>query len=57
LHWKNPFIGTVIHINTRAVKVEDSATAATNDLQNVGVSIAVTYQITNEGVMQVYRQI
>lgn len=41
-------MGRVVTISTRAKKVEDNATAATNDLQNIGISIAVTYQITRE---------
>lgn len=56
VHRKTPFIGTVINISMRSKKIEDNATAATNDLQNIGISVAVTYQITREGVMEVYRR-
>ena len=56
LHWKTPFVGRVVTINTRSKKIEDNATAATNDLQNIGISVSITYQITKEGVLEVYRR-
>lgn len=58
LHFKNPFFGKVITINTRGVKVEETANASTNDLQKVSVNVAVTYQIDgNDWVMTLYRKI
>lgn len=56
LHWKTPFVGRVVKISTRAKKVEDGTTVSTNDLQKVGVSVAFTYQITKEWVMEIYRR-
>jgi len=55
-HWKNPFIGRVITMNLRSVKIEDNASASTKDLQSVSTSVSVTYQVTSEGAMEVYRR-
>lgn len=56
IHWKTPFVGRVINISLRSKKIEDSATASTNDLQSIGISVAITYQITKDGAMEVYRR-
>lgn len=56
LHWKNPFVGRVIKMNLRSVKVEDNATAKSSDLQDIGISLAVTYSITRDGAMEVYKR-
>lgn len=56
MHWKTPFVGRVINISLRSKKIEDSATASTNDLQSIGISVAITYQITKDGAMEVYRR-
>jgi regulator of protease activity HflC (stomatin/prohibitin superfamily) len=58
IHWKPPFIGKVITINTRGVKVEETALASTNDLQKAEITVAATYQVNgDEGVMKLYRKI
>lgn len=56
LHWKTPFVGKIITISTRAKKLEDSANASTNDLQSIGVNVTFTYQVTKDGVLEVFRR-
>lgn len=56
VHRKTPFMGRVITINTRSKKLEDSTTASTNDLQSIGISVVFTYQITKEGVTEIFRR-
>lgn len=55
-YWKNPFLWTVITMNLRSNKVEDNAIASTKDLQSVSTSVSITYQITKDGAMEVYRR-
>lgn len=57
-HFKTPFVGKVITINTRGKKVDEYAQASTNDLQKVWASISIVYAIRwDDGVMTVYRKI
>lgn len=56
IYTKNPFIGSVITINTRAKKLEDTTTASTNDLQSIGINVAFTYQITKDWVKEIFRR-
>lgn len=55
-YWKNPFLWKVITMNLRSNKIEDNATASTKDLQSVSTSVSITYQITKEWAMEVYRR-
>ncbi len=56
VYTKNPFFWKVIVINTRARKLEDTATVSTNDLQSIWISVAFTYQITQDWVLEIFRR-
>lgn len=48
LHFKYPFIDTVIHVDIRTMKAESPSEAGTRDLQKVHTTVALNYHLTPE---------
>lgn len=57
LVWKTPLIEAVVTTNLRVVKDEINASAATKDLQDVTVKVAVNRQIKRENVVDLYNKV
>ena len=56
-HWKTPFIEKVIKFDVTTKKIEvEEISAASFDLQEVGMVVAVQYNIEAEGVEDLYRE-
>lgn len=56
LHFKVPFIDRVVYFETRTIKSEANADAASRDLQQLTLSIAINHRIEREKVGEVYKQ-
>ncbi|RNB69615.1 prohibitin family protein [Brevibacillus panacihumi] len=57
LHFKIPFIQTVIPIEVRVQKSETSQTSASRDLQTVSTTIAVNHHLDANSVNKLYQQV
>jgi len=57
MHFKIPFIQTVIPIEVRVQKSEMSQTSASRDLQTVSTTIAVNHHLDAENVNKLYQQV
>ncbi|UYZ14774.1 prohibitin family protein [Brevibacillus sp. WF146] len=57
LHFKIPFIQTVIPMEVRVQKSETSQTSASRDLQTVSTTIAVNYHLDANNVNKLYQQV
>jgi len=57
LHFKAPFIETVVNINNRVQLVEMSADAVTSDLQRIDSEIAVNFRILGDRSAFVFQEI
>ncbi|WNC16361.1 prohibitin family protein [Brevibacillus brevis] len=57
LHFKIPFIQTVIPMEVRVQKSETSQTSASRDLQTVSTTIAVNHHLDAENVNKLYQQV
>ncbi len=57
LHFRIPFVQTVIPMEVRVQKSETSQTAASHDLQNVSTTIAVNYHLDGNNVNKLYQQV
>jgi regulator of protease activity HflC (stomatin/prohibitin superfamily) len=56
-HIKAPFIASVTKVDTQTQKVEVSAQAASKDLQNVSVYVAINYHIDPSGAAKLYKNV
>jgi regulator of protease activity HflC (stomatin/prohibitin superfamily) len=57
LHFKIPFIETIITMDVRIQKSQTEAPAASKDLQNISTTIAVNFHIDPDRAQVVYQQI
>lgn len=57
MHFKIPFIQTVIPMEVRVQKSESSQTSASRDLQTVSTTIAVNHHLDSENVNKLYQQV
>ncbi len=57
VHFRMPLIQTVIEIDTRVLKEETKAEAASKDLQNIVTVIAVNYHLKAASVNELYKTI
>ncbi|USG68179.1 prohibitin family protein [Brevibacillus ruminantium] len=57
LHFRIPFIQTVIPMEVRVQKSETSQTSASRDLQTVATTIAVNYHLDGNTVNKLYQQV
>jgi regulator of protease activity HflC (stomatin/prohibitin superfamily) len=57
LHFKIPFIQTVIPMEVRVQKSETSQTSASRDLQTVSTTIAVNHHLDGNNVNKLYQQV
>ncbi|MGQ7280411.1 MULTISPECIES: prohibitin family protein [Brevibacillus] len=57
LHFKIPFIQTVIPMEVRVQKSETSQTSASRDLQTVSTTIAVNHHLDANNVNKLYQQV
>ncbi len=57
IHFKAPFIQTVIPVEVRVQKTENSAVSASRDLQNVTTTIAVNYHLNPDAVNKLYQDV
>lgn len=56
-NWKTPFIDKVIVYNTRTVKDEAKARAATKDLQDVEVDVVIVYHLDKKKVEELFKTV
>lgn len=56
VHWKTPFIEKVVKFDVTTKKIEEETAAASLDLQDVRVTVAVQYNIDPTGVEALYRE-
>lgn len=57
LHFKIPFIQTVVPLEVRVQKSETSQTSASRDLQTVATTIAVNHHLDGNNVNKLYQQV
>jgi len=57
IHFKIPFMQTVVPVEVRVQKAESDANAASKDLQTVSTRIAVNYHIDPEQVNHLYQKV
>lgn len=57
LHFKLPFIQTIIPMEIRVQKSETSQTSASRDLQTVSTTIAVNHHLDGNNVNRLYQQV
>jgi regulator of protease activity HflC (stomatin/prohibitin superfamily) len=57
LHFKMPFIQSVIPMEVRVQKSETSQTSASRDLQTVATTIAVNHHLDGQNVNKLYQQV
>ncbi|MBK8398621.1 MAG: prohibitin family protein [Leptospiraceae bacterium] len=57
VHFRMPLLQSVIEIDTRVLKEETKAEAASKDLQNISSVIAVNYHLKPDKVNELYRTI
>lgn len=57
LHFKIPFIQSVIQMEVRVQKSETEQTSASRDMQNVSATIAVNYHLDVNNVNKLYQQV
>lgn len=57
LHFRMPFITSVVHVNVRTQRLESASTAASRDLQNVTTQVVLNYRPNPEQVGELIRSI
>ncbi|RXT04773.1 prohibitin family protein [Ammoniphilus sp. CFH 90114] len=57
LHFKIPFIQTIVPVEVRVQKTESAQVSASRDLQTVSTTIAVNYHLSPEGVNSLYQRV
>jgi prohibitin 2 len=57
MHFKIPFIQTVIQVNTQVTKTETDTTASSKDLQPVSTHVAVNYSVNKESAYNLMNNI
>ncbi|MEM8533828.1 MAG: prohibitin family protein [Chloroflexota bacterium] len=57
LHFRMPFITTVVHVNVRTQRLESDSAAASRDLQNVTTQVVLNYRPIPDEVGELIRSI
>lgn len=57
MHFKIPFIQTIVPMEVRVQKSETSQTSASRDLQTVSTTIAVNHHLDSDNVNKLYQQV
>ncbi|WP_134699908.1 prohibitin family protein [Ammoniphilus sp. YIM 78166] len=57
LHFKIPFIQTVVPVEVRVQKTESAQVSASRDLQTVSTTIAVNYHLSPDGVNSLFQRV
>lgn len=57
LHFKIPFITTVVKMDIKVQKTESQASSASKDLQNVSINLAVNYSLNDKKLVTIYKTI
>ncbi|MFA5657986.1 MAG: prohibitin family protein [Oscillospiraceae bacterium] len=57
IHFKIPFIQTVVQIDNRVLKAEVNCASASKDLQNVSSTIALNYRVKTSESVSIYRNL
>lgn len=57
LHFRTPFIQSIVPMEVRVQKSETSQTSASKDLQTVATTIAVNYHLDGNNVNKLYQQV
>lgn len=57
MHFKIPFVQTVIQVNTQVTKTETDTTASSKDLQPVSTHVAVNYSVNKESAYNLMNNI
>jgi len=57
IHFKIPFIQTVIQVNTQVTKAETDTSASSKDLQPVSTHVAVNYSVNKDSVYSIMNNI
>jgi regulator of protease activity HflC (stomatin/prohibitin superfamily) len=56
-HFKAPFITHVVKVDTQTQKIETDSSAASKDLQDVSVIVAVNYHIDPQGAARLFKNV
>lgn len=57
LHFKIPFVDSVIKMDNRVMKTEVSSTSASKDLQTVSLTVSLNYRVDKANSANIYRNI
>lgn len=57
IHWKTPFIETVVKINVQTQKEQVKSTAASKDLQTVEAVVALNYNLQDSRIKELYSKV
>lgn len=57
IHFKVPFVQTVVQMNNRTQKIETTGTSSSRDLQIVSYVVAVNYRVNNTSSAQLYKNV
>lgn len=57
LHFKMPFVQTVVMMNNKIQKCEVASNSVSKDLQTVSSAVAVNFHITSDSASEIYRTI
>ena len=57
LHFKIPFVTTVVKMDIKVQKTESQASSASKDLQNVSINLAVNYSLNDKKLVNIYKTI
>ncbi|WP_410512388.1 prohibitin family protein [Paenibacillus sp. BR2-3] len=57
IHFKIPFIQTVIQVNTQVTKAETDTSASSKDLQPVSTHVAVNYSVNKDSVYNIMNNV
>ena len=57
VHFKAPFVQTVVQINNRTQKIEAEGSASSKDLQIISYLVAVNYRVNNTASASLYKNV
>jgi prohibitin 2 len=57
IHFKAPFVQSVVHMNNRTQKTETQGTASSRDLQIISYVVAVNYHVNNSSSAMLYKTV
>nr|MDD6334993.1 prohibitin family protein [bacterium] len=57
LHFKIPFVQSVVQMNNRTQKITTDGTASSKDLQVISYSVAVNYKVNNKASSNLYQSV